>query len=49
MTAELKKKKKELESKNKYIEKLESVVKEAEEMLDSIVVDVLIDIFKELL
>ena len=37
MTAELKKKKKELESKNKYIEKLESVVKEAEEMLDSIV------------
>ena len=35
--AELEETKKELESKNKYIAKLESVVNEAEEMLDSIV------------
>ena len=36
-TAELKETKKELESKNKYIEKLEYVVDEAEEMLEAIV------------
>ena len=35
--AELEETKKELESKNKYIAKLESVVNEAEEMLDAIV------------
>lgn len=35
--AELEEAKKELESKNKYIEKLEAVVNEAEDMLDSIV------------
>ena len=35
--AELEETKKELESKNKYIEKLEFVVNEAEEMLESIV------------
>lgn len=37
VTAELEEAKKELESKNRYIAKLESVVNEAEEMLDSIV------------
>lgn len=36
-TAELEETKKELESKNKYIAKLESVVNEAEEMLEAIV------------
>lgn len=35
--AELEETKKELESKNKYIEKLEAVVNEAEEMLEAIV------------
>lgn len=36
-SAELEETKKELESKNKYIAKLESVVNEAEEMLEAIV------------
>lgn len=37
VTAELEEAKKELESKSKYIAKLESVVNEAEEMLEAIV------------